>query len=131
MWFKNLAEPDPYYILPFGLAMSTFLAIHKSPAASQYTGPLSKFSRYMKYTTFFTVPISSTFPSAIVLNWFVMSAFQLSCNILVYSSRGRKLMRIPDFLPGTHLEKIYERQTVEVVKPKIYSKKELKLKNNQ
>lgn len=29
-WFKNLTEPDPYYILPLLLAGSTFISIHVS-----------------------------------------------------------------------------------------------------
>lgn len=31
LWFSNLAEPDPYFLLPIALASTTFLSIHVLP----------------------------------------------------------------------------------------------------
>jgi YidC/Oxa1 family membrane protein insertase len=28
LWFSNLAEPDPYFLLPLALASTTFMSIH-------------------------------------------------------------------------------------------------------
>jgi len=59
---------------------------------------------------FFAMPITATFPSvgstqAIVLNWFIMSGFQLSVNSLVYTKVGRKILQLPEVLPGSLLAK--------------------------
>lgn len=123
LWFKNLSEPDPYFLLPLLLAFSTFISVHKSPNTAQLTGPIAKFAKYLKYFAFLSLPISSTFPAGIVLNWLIMSLFQLTCNALVYTKTGRKLLRIPEYLPGSLLDRMNTKRTAEVFKPKIFTKK--------
>lgn len=123
LWFKNLSEPDPYYLLPLGLATSTFLSVMKSPNTSILTGPIAKYAKYIKYFIFLGLPITSTFPSGIVLNWFIMSFFQLMINSFVYTKTGRNILRIPDVLPGSLSEKMSQKVIVEVIKPVITSQK--------
>lgn len=130
LWFKDLTEPDPYFLLPLGLAFSSFVSMHKSPMTSQITGPLAKYGKYMKFLPFLAIPVSSTFPSAIVLNWFMMSSFQVFCNSFVYTQAGRKLLNIPEYLPGSMMEKLHSKQTVEVQKPKVYTHKVPKQSKN-
>jgi hypothetical protein len=55
-----------------------------------------------------------------------MSVFQLALNMLTFTQRGRKLLRMPEYLPGTLLEKFvrvtqHVKKTAQVLKPKIYS----------
>jgi hypothetical protein len=57
-----------------------------------------------------------------------MSAFQLMANSLVYTKAGRKLIKVPEYLPGSLLEKWNTKVTMEVVKPKIYTQKPTKAK---
>lgn len=70
-----------------------------------------------------------------MLNWFIMSSFQLFANSVVYTKTGRKLVKIPEYLPGSLLEKWNTKTTMEIVKPKIYSQKpkkaQLEIKKTQ
>jgi membrane protein insertase Oxa1/YidC/SpoIIIJ len=117
MWFKNLADPDPYFVLSFLLAGSTFLNIHKSPASAANIGQAGKYMKYVKYFSFFAIPVTSTFPSAMVLNWFMMSFLQLGVSQLTYTQWGRRLLRLPKYLPGTLMEKHAAKVATKVVKP--------------
>mmetsp|Transcript_1879 Transcript_1879/g.4068 ORF Transcript_1879/g.4068 Transcript_1879/m.4068 type:complete len:101 (-) Transcript_1879:10683-10985(-) len=85
------------------------------------TGPMAKFSKYFKFFVFLSLPITSTMPAAIVLNWTIMSLFQLSVNMLTFTQRGRKILKMPDYLPGSLLEKFNTKKAVNVLKPKIFS----------
>lgn len=123
LWFKNLSEADPYFILPVILASASFLSIHKSPASSQMTGPASKITKYFKYFTFIGIPITSSFPAGIVLNWVVISVFQLMVNSLLYTHKGKKLLGIPQYLPGSILEKFNTVVKTPVIKPKVLQHK--------
>jgi YidC/Oxa1 family membrane protein insertase len=123
LWFKDLSEADPYFALPVMFACSTFWAIHKSPNSAQSIGPMSKYLKYLKYFVFLGIPVTSTFPAAIVLNWTMMSVFQMTINSLVYSRIGRKILKIPQYLPGSILEKHNTRVTSPVLKPKVFSHK--------
>lgn len=123
LWFKNLTEADPYFILPLGLAFTSFLSIHKSPSSSQNIGPAGKYIKYLKYAVFLGIPITASFPSAIVLNWFIMSFFQLVLNSLVYTKRGKNLIGIPQYLPGSILEKFNTVVKTPVFKPNVYQHK--------
>lgn len=126
LWFKNLSEPDPYFLLPVMLASSTFLNIHKSPTSSQMAGGMGQIARYIKYFTFLAIPITATFPSAMVLNWFVMSFVQLGVGWLTWSTIGRRILRIPKFLPGSILEKQAMTTTTKIVKPVVSKFKKAK-----
>lgn len=119
LWFKNLAEPDPYFILPILTACATFTTIHKSPSTGLNAGPSAAYFKYFKYLVFLGIPITSTFPSAIVLNWFMMSIFQLTINTLVFTRTGMKLLGIPKYLPGSILEKHNNYVSAPVIKPKV------------
>lgn len=123
LWFTNLAEPDPYFILPVVSAITTFTTIHKSPNSGQTSGPAGAYMRYMKYLVFLGIPITSTFPSAIVLNWFIMSSFQLAINSFLLTKVGLKLLGIPQYLPGTILEKHNNMVKAPVIKPKVLQHK--------
>ena len=123
LWFKNLTEADPYFLLPIGLAIASFLSIHKSPASSQMVGPAAKYVKYLKYLTFLGIPITSSFPAAIVLNWFIMSAFQLAINSVVYTKTGKRIIGIPQYLPGSMLEKANTTIKTPVIKPVVFSHK--------
>jgi YidC/Oxa1 family membrane protein insertase len=123
LWFKDLSEADPYFILPVLFASATFTTIHKSPNSAQAAGPMGQYFKYMKYLVFLGIPVTSTFPAAIVLNWTMMSVFQLGINSLVYTRTGRKLIGIPQYLPGSILEKHNLRLESPVIKPKVFQHK--------
>ena len=119
LWFKNLSEPDPYFLLPVMLASCTFLNIHKSPTSSSMAAGMGQFMKYIKYFTFLAIPITATFPSAMCLNWFIMSFVQLGVGWLTWSKFGRGLLRIPKFLPGSILEKQSMQTATKIVKPAV------------
>ena len=117
LWFTNLAEADPYFLLPICFAVSTSLSIHISLPNSQMIGPAAEFMKYMKYFVFLGIPITASFPSAVVLNWFVLSSFQLMLNSVVYTETGKKIIGIPRYLPGSILEKFNTKVKKPVFKP--------------
>ncbi|CAG9318454.1 OXA1_2 [Blepharisma stoltei] len=124
LWFQNLTEPDPYYILPIAFSVCNFLNILKSPTTSGAAGQWARYAKFMKYFTLLTIPVSGLMPAAIVLNWFIMSFFQLICSSLVYTKTGRKLLTIPEILPGSHTDKIAKKAAAtQIIKPVIYSQK--------
>ena len=123
LWFKNLSEADPYFVLPVLFAFTTFYSIHKNPATSQVAGPAAKYMKYVKYLTFIGIPITASFPSAIVLNWFIMSFFQLLINSVVYTRTGKRIIRIPQYLPGSMLEKLNTTVKNPVFKPVVLANK--------
>jgi YidC/Oxa1 family membrane protein insertase len=123
LWFKNLSEADPYFVLPFLLALTNFWSIHKNPSTTQVKGSFGKYIKYLKYGAFLGFPITSSFPAAIVLNWFFMSFFQIIINSLIYTRLGRKLLKIPQYLPGSILEKYNTQSKTPVIKPQTYQHK--------
>ncbi|CAG9312947.1 OXA1_1 [Blepharisma stoltei] len=120
LWFSNLAIPDPYYILPISISICNYLSIKNSTAIPGMYGPLAK---NLKYFAFLGIPVSMTMPSAIVLNWFIMSFFQLIINSLVYTKTGRKIIRIPEVLPGSLQDKLSKKLAAQNLKTIDFSKK--------
>ena len=123
LWFKNLSEPDPYLLVPIGLAFSSFYSIHKNPSSSQLTGAAAKYFKYFKYITFLGIPVTASFPVAIVLNWFFLSFFQVLINSLVYTARGKKILGLSQYLPGSILEKYHSNVKTPVIKPVVFTHK--------
>ena len=105
LWFTNLSVADPFFLLPIGLAVASSWSMHKSPAFSQTGTPAAVYANYFKFLPFLGIPVTSMFSSAVVLNWFIMSILQGTINTVIYSKKGKKIFGIPQYLPGSILEK--------------------------
>ena len=79
LWVNDLSRMDPYYILPLLMGASMFLQQHLTP--TNFTDPMQE--KVMKYLpvifTFFFV----TFPSGLVLYWFVNNLFSIAQQFVV------------------------------------------------
>ena len=79
LWVNDLSRMDPYYVLPLLMGASMFLQQRLTP--TNFTDPMQE--KVMKYLpvifTFFFV----TFPSGLVLYWFVNNLFSIAQQFVV------------------------------------------------
>ncbi len=79
LWVHDLSRMDPYYILPVLMGASMFLQQRMTP--NNFTDPMQE--KIMKYLpvifTFFFI----TFPSGLVLYWFVNNLFSIAQQFIV------------------------------------------------
>ncbi len=79
LWIHDLSRMDPYYVLPLLMGASMFLQQRLTP--TNFTDPMQE--KVMKYLpvifTFFFV----TFPSGLVLYWFVNNLFSIAQQFIV------------------------------------------------
>jgi len=79
LWVDDLSRMDPYYILPVLMGVSMYLQQRMTP--NNFTDPLQeKIFKYLPVIfTFFFV----TFPSGLVLYWFVNNLFSIGQQFIV------------------------------------------------
>ena len=79
LWIDDLSRMDPYYILPILMGASMYLQQRMTP--NNFTDPLQeKIFKYLPVIfTFFFV----TFPSGLVLYWFVNNLFSIGQQFIV------------------------------------------------
>ena len=79
LWVQDLSRMDPYYVLPLLMGASMFLQQRMTP--TNFTDPMQE--KVMKYLpvifTFFFV----TFPSGLVLYWFINNLFSIAQQFVV------------------------------------------------
>jgi membrane protein insertase Oxa1/YidC/SpoIIIJ len=119
LWFKDLSAPDPYGILPIlGGAFSMLNILSTNAGGNQQ---MRKFSKFLRIMPLISIPIWMTFPAAFNIYWLVTS----SCQVLILNSLRSRRMRqacgIPEYLPGTILERQNVKNISTVSKPKIFT----------
>jgi YidC/Oxa1 family membrane protein insertase len=79
LWIDDLSRMDPYYVLPILMGASMFLQQRITP--NNFTDPMQeKIFKYLPVVfTFFFV----TFPSGLVLYWFVNNLFSIAQQFIV------------------------------------------------
>jgi len=79
LWIDDLSRMDPYYVLPILMGASMFLQQRMTP--NNFTDPMQeKIFKYLPVIfTFFFV----TFPSGLVLYWFVNNLFSIAQQFIV------------------------------------------------
>lgn len=79
LWINDLSRMDGYYVLPLLMGASMFLQQHLTP--TNFTDPMQE--KIMKYLpvifTFFFI----TFPSGLVLYWFINNLFSIAQQFVV------------------------------------------------
>ena len=104
-WFKDLSSPDPYGILPVLGASFTFLNI-LSTSTTNLNPTMRKLRRYMFMLPLMAIPVWMTFPAAFNLYWMTASWMQIIVLNLFRNLKFRQMIGIPQYLPGSKLEKI-------------------------
>lgn len=74
----------------------------------------------------FSIPVWMTFPVAFNLYWLATSGLQLVILNLFRVERFRRFVGIPEFLPGSKLERLNKKVVAVVEKPTIFSSKPVK-----
>lgn len=120
LWFKDLSAPDPYGILPLLGGLISLLNI-LSTSTTSLTPTMRKIRRYVYVFPLISVPIWMTFPAAFNLYWISSSLVHLIILNLFRNNRFRHFIGIPEYLPGTKLERMNTKGSMEVIKPKVYS----------
>lgn len=116
LWFKDLSSPDPLGILPVIGGIFSMLNI-LSTSAGGGNSNFRKFSKFLRVLPLISIPIWMTFPAAFNIYWMVTSL----CQVLVLNSLRLRKVRyacgIPEFLPGSKLERANVKNTMKVIKP--------------
>lgn len=109
LWFNNLSEIDPYFILPIASVTVSFLNISYSPnMQNQGVNPLSKYMKFLKFTPFFSLPIFVSFPAGMTMYWTIVSSLHLINTLMIKSPTFSKFYGVGDFIPGTILYKLHQ-----------------------
>ena len=122
LWFKDLSSPDPTGILPViggVLSMLNIMSTSTAGGNSQFR----KFSKFFRILPLISIPIWMTFPVAFNLYWLVTASVQVAVLNSFRIHKFRKSMGIPDYLPGTKLERLNVKKAQEVHKPKVLTHK--------
>ena len=88
-WIKDLSAMDPYFILPILMGGTMYLQQHLTPTA--FNDPIqAKIFKFLPliFTIFFI-----TFPSGLVLYWFVNNIFSIIQQLLINKALERKKAR--------------------------------------
>lgn len=109
-WFKDLSSPDPTGILPVLGGVVSLLNILTTSTTNTST-VMRKMRKYIYFLPLISVPIWMTFPSAFNLYWLTTSSVQLIILNLFRSDRFRAAIGIPEYLPGSKLERMNTKVT--------------------
>jgi 60Kd inner membrane protein len=120
LWFKDLSAPDPYGILPLIGGLVSLLNI-LSTSTTNITPTMRKLRKYVYVLPLISVPIWMTFPAAFNLYWISSSLIQLIILNLFRNLKFRTMIGIPEYLPGTKLEQMNTKSSMNVIKPKVFS----------
>lgn len=105
LWFTDLSQPDPYYLLPFISAIFNWASIHISkrlnPLNSSTPTFVKKFNKYLPYTPFLGAIFLCTFPAGLNLYWMMLSFSNMTFMYLFSNQYMANLMGLPKYYPNT------------------------------
>eukprot|EP01016_Furgasonia_blochmanni_P036827 TRINITY_DN4252_c0_g2_i4.p1 TRINITY_DN4252_c0_g2~~TRINITY_DN4252_c0_g2_i4.p1 ORF type:complete len:398 (-),score=65.63 TRINITY_DN4252_c0_g2_i4:169-1362(-) len=122
LWFQNLADYDHYYLLPVLCSLISYYNLSISTLtqnSSAVPNIFARWSRYVKYVPFISIPVVVFFPACLNLYWALNAFAHLMVSLLVRSARFKRLMNIPQYLPGSIMEKMNSSKVVEIKKVKL------------
>ena len=89
LWIQDLSVMDPYFVLPILMGITMYLQQHLTPAT--FNDPIQeKIFKFLPliFTIFFV-----TFPSGLVLYWFVNNIFSILQQLIINKAMERKKAR--------------------------------------
>eukprot|EP01111_Echinosteliopsis_oligospora_P014047 TRINITY_DN5205_c0_g1_i2.p1 TRINITY_DN5205_c0_g1~~TRINITY_DN5205_c0_g1_i2.p1 ORF type:complete len:253 (-),score=85.12 TRINITY_DN5205_c0_g1_i2:14-772(-) len=94
LWFTDLTIPDPYYILPVTTAALFLTTVEiGAETAGQQQGIIMK--NIMRVMALVFIPITASFPTALLVYWVTNSAFSIVQTILLKRPGLRRFFNIP------------------------------------
>ncbi|EEB13655.1 cytochrome oxidase biogenesis protein, putative [Pediculus humanus corporis] len=97
-WNSNLIQPDPYFILPVTLFLSTYLfqdLIQLSIGRKPTSFFLKVFSTIFRFSAVLFLIVGAIVPSGLSLYWSVSILCSIAQHLLLLSPKVRRLLRIP------------------------------------
>ena len=97
LWFKDLSQYDPLFILPLLSAVFSSMNIARSPLATGQAsigGPFAKYVRFMRYFPFFGFPILMFFPAGMNLYWATVAGMHLLITLASNTAYFRQVFNI-------------------------------------
>jgi len=115
LWFTDLTVADPYYVLPVLSALTMLLTVEMATETGGVSTPQTEMMKpVMRIMCFLTVPISCTFPTAVLNYWVTANIFSLGQSFLLKRTAVREYFGIPlapivhqanpNVKPGTFME---------------------------
>lgn len=112
LWFSDLSQPDPYYLLPLISALFNWGSITVSrklnPLNASTPAFVKKFNKYLPYTPFLGAIFLSTFPAGLNLYWMMLSFSNMTFMYLFSNKYVTKYIGLPPFYPNTMKAAQYE-----------------------
>ena len=103
-WFTDLSSPDPFCMLPVVGGVLNMLNIMNT-TVSGTNSTMRKMRKYLLLMPLISIPVQMTFPVAFNLYWIASSGVQLGILCAFRTDNFRRFMGVPDYLPGSKLEK--------------------------
>eukprot|EP01016_Furgasonia_blochmanni_P042089 TRINITY_DN5550_c0_g1_i4.p2 TRINITY_DN5550_c0_g1~~TRINITY_DN5550_c0_g1_i4.p2 ORF type:complete len:263 (-),score=53.23 TRINITY_DN5550_c0_g1_i4:1136-1924(-) len=112
LWFQNLADYDPYCLLPLASSIISFCNLSLSGMNTVPGTPpgAESMMKKLKYLPFISLPIVVFFPACINIYWAVNATVHLSVSLLIRSKTFKRIAGIPQYLPGSILERMYQQK---------------------
>ncbi|MDY0233459.1 MAG: membrane protein insertase YidC [Sulfurimonas sp.] len=112
LWVNDLSLKDPYFILPILMGASMYYQQRLTP--NNFTDPLQE--KVFKYLPVIFTLFFLTFPSGLVLYWFVNNLFSIAQQFIV--NQQFKNAQDAEIAVSEHSKKIEHKDTQEAKKPK-------------
>lgn len=123
---------DPYFVLPILSTTFTFLNISYNPnMGGAGMNQQLPFMKYIKFMPFFSLPVVLFFPSALTLYWAITAFTQLIVTLITRSSHFKRILKIPEFFPGTELEKLKAKHAQKIISTIIVDNAQKKDRNQE
>lgn len=105
LWFKDLTMTDPYFVLPFINCIFMYLSFYMN--VHQYNQiSLLKMRRIFFIVPMLSFPVMTSLESGLMIYLCTTTIVQAIIVYCLNSHRARKMLKIPQYLPGSKLEKM-------------------------
>lgn len=103
LWFPDLTQPDPYYLLPLGMGTSFFYMVSLGDPGQTPGAPVDprqqQMKQMMKFSAFAMVPLTASFQSGVFLYWITTNATSITQTLLLRQPAVRQVVGLPPLVP--------------------------------
>jgi membrane protein insertase Oxa1/YidC/SpoIIIJ len=75
MWFPNLNEPDPYFVLPIAAALLNYFNLSRGITKENEHWYVNRFRTFFSVLQFFHLPFTHMWPAGAFIYWISSSSF--------------------------------------------------------
>ena len=108
LYMDRIVEPDPYFLIPFLSAITTYLNIRYNRSIQTQNNNtqavvIAKLMYYIQYTPFLAMFILGTYPAILNMYWWSVAFTNLLISYGSNSNLFKKLNKLDKPIPGTIL----------------------------